>query len=137
MDKVWAQKITHSIMQWANDYRKKFTKPEFIYLSKQIVNLFPSENEVCFSRLIKYCYSISNHQGRYFKEDGKKFSGFLFDRYKNTLKKDGYSTKRKIDRWNNADQINVEKKIKLTDCNYFLNIINLLLLFYYQIPFVI
>lgn len=52
MDKEWATKITHSIMQWAMDYRKKFASSDLKYLSKQIVVLFPCEDEVWFLYLL-------------------------------------------------------------------------------------
>lgn len=48
IDKKWATKITHTIMQWAKDKRRKFTNDDLKYISTQVVTLFPSESEVWF-----------------------------------------------------------------------------------------
>lgn len=47
LSETQAQCLVNTIMQWAGKHRKKFGKAEFIYLSKEIVNIFGCEEIVC------------------------------------------------------------------------------------------
>lgn len=93
LDDKQSSKITHSIMDWAEKERISFSRSDLEYLANEIVKIFDCEE-------LETYFTIHSN-GR--------CGGILFHRYDYTMRKDKYSTKRKIERSTTAKP--VEAKI--------------------------